>query len=53
MTFPSSASSGLLPPWPLFLFLSVTLLEDARLGAGVGGRGGTSTTGTAGDALPM
>ena len=45
MTSPSSAPSVLLPSWPLFLFLLVESTKDARVGAGVSGRGTTGTVG--------
>ena len=41
--FLSSAPSGPLPPCPLFVFWSATSLEDARVGARVGGQGTTET----------
>ena len=52
MTSSSSASSGSLLSWSLFLFLSTISLEDARLRAGVGGRGAIGILGTTREALP-
>ena len=43
MIFLSSTPSGPLPPCPLFVFWSVASLEDARIGARVGGQGTTET----------
>ena len=37
VAFPSSAPSVPLPPCPLFIFLSAVSIEDACVGAGVGG----------------
>ena len=50
MISPSSVPSGLLSPWPLFLFFSVASLEDMHMGVGVGGWG---TIGMAGEAPPV
>ena len=52
MTSSSSASSGPLPTWPIFVFLSAASQKDARPRVGVGGRGATGIIGTTGDALP-
>ena len=43
VTSPFSARLVPLPPWALFLFLSMVSTKDARIGAGMGGRGITPT----------
>ena len=43
VTSPSSAPLTLLPPWALFLFLSLVSAEDVCITSGVGGRGTTTT----------